>query len=114
MLLMLRKVRYDWRPLLIALAVCGMLACSSQPRSAEQKAEDDATNQKVEAALAGAPNENFSKVLVYTYDGVVHLGGLVWTNAAIRNAGRIAGSVPGVRRVANNLELVSSQTRQRR
>jgi osmotically-inducible protein OsmY len=114
MLLTLREIRNNWRPLLISLAVCGMVACSSPPRSPEQKAEDDATTQKVEAALAAAPRENYSKVLVYTYDGVVHLGGLVWSNAAIRNAGTIARGVPGVRRVANNLELVSSQTPQRR
>jgi hypothetical protein len=54
MLLMLRKIRNDWRPLLISLAVCGMVACSSPPRSPEQKAEDDATTQKVEDPL-GAP-----------------------------------------------------------
>lgn len=114
MLLMLRKVRHDWRPLLITLAVCGMVACTSPPRSAEQKAVDDAITQRVEAGLAATPRENFSKVLVYTYDGVVHLGGLVWTNQAIRIAGQVARSVPDVRRVSNRLELVSSQTRQRR
>jgi hypothetical protein len=43
MLLTLREIRNNWRPLLISLAVCGMVACSSPPRSPEQKAEDDAT-----------------------------------------------------------------------
>lgn len=111
---MLRKILNDWRAPLITVAVCVMVACSSPPRSPEQKAVDDAITQKVEAALAAVPRENYSKVLVYTYDGVVHLAGLVWSPAAIRNAGTIARSVPGVRRVANDLELVSSQTRQRR
>jgi len=111
MQLMLRKVRNDWRPLMITLAVCGMVACTSPPpRSAEQLAADYATTRRVEAALAAVPRENFSKVFVTTDDGVVRLGGLVWTNAAIRTAGQVAGSVPGVRRVSNRLELVSSQT----
>jgi hypothetical protein len=36
------------------------------------------------------------------------------TSPPMRNAVRIARGVPGVRRVNNGLELVSSQTRQRR
>jgi osmotically-inducible protein OsmY len=105
------KVRSHWRQALIAMAACGMVACASQPpRSAEQKAADDATTQRVQAALAAAPNENFSKVTVSTYDGVVRLGGLVWSNGAIVTATRLASAVPGVTSVNNRLQLVSSQT----
>jgi len=114
MLLIRLKVRNDWRSVLITLALCGLVACVSPPRTAAQKVEDDATTQRVEAALAAVPRENFSKVVVSTYEGVVHLGGLVWSPAAIRNAGSAARSVPGVRRVNNGLELVSSQTPTRR
>ena len=114
MLLILRKVRNDWRSLLMTLAVCGVVACSSPPRSAAQKVEDDAITARVEAALTATPNQNYSKVLVYTYDGVVHLSGLVWSNSAIVTAVRVARSVPGVQRVNNSLELVSSQTPQGR
>ena len=114
MLLILRKVCNDWRSLLIALAACSLAACTSPPRTAAQRVEDAATTQRVEAALAAEPRENFSKVVVSTYEGVVHLGGLVWSPAALRNAGRVARSVPGVRRVNNGLELVPSQTPTRR
>jgi len=109
--LMRRKVRRHWRLVLLTMVACGMIACTTQPpRSAAQKEADDATTQRVEAALAAAPNMNYSKVVVSTYDGVVHLSGLVWSSQAIMNATRVASSVPGVKSVSNTLELVSSQT----
>jgi osmotically-inducible protein OsmY len=99
-----------WRLPLIVLAVCGVIGCATQPpRSAAQKEADDATTQRVEAALAAAPTTNFSKVTVSTYDGVVRLGGLVWSSDAIVAAGRIANSVPGVEKVNNSIQLISSQ-----
>jgi osmotically-inducible protein OsmY len=114
MFLTLRKVRNDWRPLLIVLAVCGLVACAPTPRSPEQKAWDDAITQRVEAALAATPNRNFSRVWVQTFHGGVYLGGLVWTNDEIVTAVHVARSTPGVVRVTNRLELVSSQTSTRR
>jgi osmotically-inducible protein OsmY len=107
---MFRRFRNHWRLLLIAIASCGMIACSSQPpRSAAQKEADEATTQRVEAALAAQTNTNFSKVTVSTYDGVVHLGGLVWASQDIYAAARLTGAVAGVKSVTNNIQLVSSQ-----
>jgi hypothetical protein len=104
------KVRGHRLPALATIILCGMIACAPlPPRSATQKQADDATTQRVEAALAAAPNTDFSKVTVSTYDGVVHLGGLVWSTDAIYAAARVAGSVDGVKKVDNNLQLVSSQ-----
>lgn len=106
------KVRRRWRLALIAITVCGMVACAAPlpPRSAAQKETDDATTQRVEAALAAAPDTNFSKVTVSTYDGVVRLGGLVWSTDAIYAAQRVAGSITGVKKVTNEIQLVSGQT----
>jgi osmotically-inducible protein OsmY len=106
------KVRSHWRLALITLSVCGMLACTTPlpPRSAAQKETDDATTQRVEAALVAAPDTDLSKVTVSTYDGVVHLGGLVWSSDAIYAAERVAGSVTGVKKVTNGIQLVSGQT----
>jgi osmotically-inducible protein OsmY len=105
------KVRSHWRLALITLTVCGMLACTPlPPRSAAQKDADDATTQRVEAALAAAPDTDLSKVTVSTYDGVVQLGGLAWSSDAIYTAARVAGSVAGVKKVSNSIQLVSGQT----
>jgi osmotically-inducible protein OsmY len=107
---MYRKFRSRWRLVLITIASCGMIACATQaPRSAAQKATDDATTQHVQAALSAQTNANFSKVNVSTYDGVVHLSGLVWASDDIYAAARVAGTVPGVKSVTNNIQLVSSQ-----
>jgi osmotically-inducible protein OsmY len=104
------KFRSHWRLVLITVASCGMIACTTQPpRSAAQKEADDATTQRVQAALTAQTNTNFSKVDVSTYDGVVHLGGLVWASQDIYAAARVAGTVPGVKSVTNNIQLVSSQ-----
>jgi osmotically-inducible protein OsmY len=105
------KVRSHWRLALMTLTVCGMVACTPlPPRSAAQKEADDATTQRVEAALAASSSSDLSKVTVSTYDGVVHLGGLVWSSDAIYAAARVAGSVAGVKKVSNSIELESSQT----
>jgi hypothetical protein len=105
-----RRFLSHWRLVLIALASCGVIACATQPpRSAAQQQADDATTQRVQAALAAQPDTNFSKVSVSTYDGVVHLGGLVWAGQDIYAAARVAGAVPGVKSVTNNIQLVSGQ-----
>lgn len=105
------KVRSHWRLALITLTVCAMAACTPlPPRSSAQKEADDATTQRVEAALAADSTSDLSKVTVSTYDGVVQLGGLVWSSDAIYAAARVAGSVAGVKKVSNRIQLVSSQT----
>ena len=105
-----RKSRSHWRLALITIVSCVMTACATQPpRSAAQKEADDATTQRVEAALAAQTDTNFSKVNVSTYDGVVHLGGLVWGTQDIYSAATVAGKVPGVKSVTNNIQLVSGQ-----
>lgn len=105
-----RKFHNHMRLVLITIASCGMIACATQPpRSAAAKEADDATTQRVQATLAAQTNTNFSKVNVSTYDGVVHLGGLVWASEDIYAAARVAGTVPGVKSVTNDIQLVSSQ-----
>jgi osmotically-inducible protein OsmY len=107
---MLRKFCSPWKVILVTIVACGMFACATQPpRSAAQTAADDTTTQRVQTALAAQTNTNFSKVNVSTYDGVVHLGGLVWASQDIYAAARVAEAVPGVKSVTNDLQLVSSQ-----
>lgn len=103
------KVGSRW-PLVLASAVaCGIMACASEPpRSAAQRQADDATTARVQAALAAQPDLYTKDIVVSVYDGVVKLSGMAWSNDAIVTAGRVAGAVPGVKSVNNEVGLESA------
>jgi len=90
---------------------CAVLACatSEPPRSAAQREADEATTARVQAALAAQQDLDSKQMVVSTYDGVVKLSGLAWSTDAIYTAARVAGAVPGVKSVTNELSLESSQ-----
>jgi hyperosmotically inducible periplasmic protein len=69
-------------------------------------ATDDRTiNSQVRAALDSNPVTATPQIKVSTSDGVVQLAGFVDSNEQRDTAGGIARSVPGVRRVDNDLHL---------
>jgi osmotically-inducible protein OsmY len=89
---------------------CGLLACASAPpRSTAQREADEATAARVQAALAAQQDLDSKQMVVSVYDGVVKLSGLAWSTDAIYTAARVAGAVPGVKSVTNELSLESSQ-----
>ena len=57
------------------------------------------------AALQAEPHHFYRHVTVNVSDGVVRLGGLVYSNAAISRAEEIARNTPGVSRVDNQMQL---------
>ena len=91
---------------LAVVCVCSAVACSTGPRKteAEQQA-DKATADRVEAALNADKVLYARHILVRADDGVVRLTGFVWDQPDLVEAERIAGSVHGVSRVVNALEL---------
>lgn len=75
----------------------------NQP-AAEVQRDSDLT-KKVENALVTNPATKSHEIYVATADSVVQLSGFV-DSADIRNtAAEVAGAVPGVRRVQNELEM---------
>ena len=81
-------------------------ACSiSPPRPPEMAAADEATAERVYAALNADPIYFFRHVDVRVDRGVTQLSGYVWDVDAIYRARRIAAGVPGVTRVLDQMEL---------
>jgi len=91
-----------------ALAASLVLAvgCSSAPpKSREQSQADEATTERIYAALEANPIYYFRDVEVSVDNGVALLSGYVWTTDALYHAKDIASTVPGVSRVSNHMEL---------
>ena len=99
------------RALVAAAMACGVLACatSEPPRSTAQREADEATTARVQAALAAKQDLDAKQIVVSVYDGVVKLSGMVWSTDALYTAAQVAGAVPGVKSVSNQLTLESSQ-----
>jgi BON domain len=87
-------------------------ACSiSPPQSPQEAAANDATAERVYAALNADPIYFYRHVDVRVDRGVAHLSGYVWDIDALYKAKRIAAGVPGVTRVVNQMELERAGTR---
>jgi osmotically-inducible protein OsmY len=89
----------------VAIAILAAGCTSSPPRSAAQARADEATANRIYAALNNEPVYYFRDVDVGVDDGVARLSGYVWTTAALYRAQRIARSVPGVTAVKDELQL---------
>jgi osmotically-inducible protein OsmY len=90
----------------LAVLVFSVVACATGPRKtdAERQADANTVNQ-VQDALS-SDNELFSRhITVRADNGVVTLGGFAWTQPELEDAIRIAGSVPGVAKVVDSMEL---------
>jgi osmotically-inducible protein OsmY len=90
--------------LLASLTLIGACATSS-PKSVEQAQADEATAQRIYAALDADPTYFYRHVDVRVDGGVAELRGYIWGTQALYRAKEIAAGVPGVRRVVNDMEL---------
>src|SRR6516164_9501531 len=94
----------------LAATMCTLVACSTPPPSSPaQRAADAAITARVQAALAAQPSLFAKDIVVSVQDGVVNLSGMAWSDDDIQTAGRVAGSVPGVKRVDNQVGLESAE-----
>jgi osmotically-inducible protein OsmY len=86
-------------PLLLAFAL-GVGGCATMdPR------EDVRIEAEVKARLVGEKNANLTRVGVLSTNGAVYLSGAVESAEARARASTLAGSVPGVARVVNTLDV---------
>ncbi len=91
---------------LVAASIMTFAACSTAAqKSPEQAQADEATAARVYAALNRDPTYYYRHVEVRVDDGVVQLSGYIWDTAALYRAKQIAGDVPGVKFVVNQMEL---------
>lgn len=90
----------------VAIAVLVASACASTPhRTAAERQADKEIAAQVSSALSADPQIFARHIDVWAERGVVHLGGYVWTDTDLSRAKDIAGSVPGVKRVIDDLQL---------
>ena len=91
------------------MAILGALAvaCSMPPRRTEaERTADTSIAAQVEAALAADPYIYARHIEVAVDRGVVHLGGFVFSSEDYRLARRDAASIPGVKAVSTQMELM--------
>ncbi len=91
--------------LLTAMAASVGACSSAPPKSPEQQRADAATAERVYAALEANPIYYYRDVEVGVDDGLATLSGYVWSTDALYHAQQIAGAVPGVHGVRNQMEL---------
>ena len=90
----------------MAFAVCcGLAACMTTPKSEAQREADKALADQVQTALTSDKNLYARHITVRPDDGVVTLGGYVWTPEEMTAAVQIAERVPGVTKVVNQMEV---------
>jgi hyperosmotically inducible periplasmic protein len=95
-----------WTALVLTGAVGGMTACmSGPPKSAEERQADKALVENVQSALTSDKTLYARHISVRADNGVVTLGGYVWTTEELTAAPQIAQSVPGVTKVVNRIEV---------
>ena len=99
----MKRVPY---PAFAVAVLCGVAACVSGPgKSDAQLQTDKETAERVEAAL-NADKALFAKhITAHADNGVVRLTGYVWQASDFEEAVFVAGAVPGVTRVVNDMEL---------
>lgn len=96
----------EWSRATALASVALLAACAtSAPKPAAQTQADEATAQRIYAALDADPTYFYRHVDVRVDDGVAELRGYIWGTQALYRAKTIAAGVPGVRRVVNNMEL---------
>lgn len=94
------------RAALAAVVVSGAVACTMGPRKTDAERRDDSdTADRVTAAL-NADSTLFARHITVRADrGVVSLGGYVWTPVELDEAVQTAGTVSGVIKVVNRMEV---------
>lgn len=95
--------RLSWAALITVLA-CGSVGCATHESEAQRQADHEIAD-RVQAALNADASLYAKHISVHANNGIVRLGGYVWTQPDLEQAQRIAGMVPGVTKVVNDMEL---------
>ncbi len=91
---------------LLAVLAAVVAGCATVPeKSPEQAAADQALAARIYSALNADETHFYRHVNVDVDRGVVQLSGYVWDTDDIHWAKQLAGQVPGVVRVVNQMEL---------
>jgi hyperosmotically inducible protein len=94
-------------PAVIGAGATGAYKAGTDERSVGRIWDDSAITTKINAELVKDPVTKARKIDVDTLQGEVVLTGVVGSEEASRRAVEIAGQVPGVKRVKNDLQVGS-------
>lgn len=95
-----------WKAGWALLVLSGLTACASGPaRTPAQEQADRDIAASVAAALDADKLLYARHIMVHANSGIVRLSGFVWDDSDLHEAERVAGLVPGVTRVINDVEL---------
>lgn len=91
--------------LAVMVALGSGCAGTETREDAERYVDDSAVTARVKTALGREDASSLLDIEVETYEGIVQLSGFVDTEAEKLQAGEIAETVEGVRRVENSLVI---------
>jgi osmotically-inducible protein OsmY len=95
----------SWTVWVLAFAMCLSLAACMTTKTPEQRQADKELAEQVQAALNADKNLYSRHIVVRGDNGVVTLGGYVWTPEEMSAAVQIAQDVAGVTKVVNRMEV---------
>lgn len=91
--------------LLVLLGAVAMGCAASPPQSPQQAAADEALAARIHSALGADEIHFYRHVNVEVDKGVVQLSGYVWDMDDMYHAKQLVGSIPGVVKVVNQMQL---------
>ena len=94
-------------PALVAGGATGGYKAATDERTVGDMWDDSAITSKIKTALVKDPDVQARKIDVDTVEGNVVLTGVVPTSTEANKAAKIAKSIPGVKKVTNNLQVGS-------
>ncbi len=99
-------INRTWYRVLAATVVSIVAACAMGPRKSDAQLQaDKETADRVQGALTADTMLYSRHITVRADNGVVSLGGYVWTQPELEDAVRVAQSVPGVIKVVDRMEI---------
>lgn len=92
---------------LLVLVLAFFVGCASTPKQegTGEYVDDTVITAKVKAAVLNEPSLKSAEINVETFKGVVQLSGFVSSPANVNKAIEVAGNVPGVKSVKNDMRL---------
>ena len=95
------------RYFVVLMLIATFVACASTSKQegTGEYVDSSVITTKVKSLLAADDFLKSFEIGVETYKGIVQLSGFVDSQSAVDRAGRIAGSVAGVKSVKNNLRV---------
>ena len=103
----MKKGKIVIRYFVVLMLIATFVACASTSKQegTGEYVDSSVITTKVKSLLAADDFLKSFEIGVETYKGIVQLSGFVDSQSTIDRAGRIAGSVEGVKSVKNNLRV---------